>query len=52
LKGDSLKPGLHEALLTRGLEELLTQIPDSQVAEIAELRDAEASDRMSRHWRE
>jgi HKD family nuclease len=50
LKGDSLKPGLHEALLTRRLEELLAQLPDaSLLADIAELRDAEASDRMSRH---
>jgi superfamily II DNA or RNA helicase len=50
LKSDSLKPGLHEALLTRGLEELLTQLRDATLlADVAELRDAEASDRMSRH---
>jgi superfamily II DNA or RNA helicase len=45
-----LKPGLHEALLTRRLEELLTQIADGAlVADLDELRDAEASDRVSRH---
>jgi hypothetical protein len=50
LTSDSLKPGLHEALLTRRLERLLTQIPDEALlAELAELSDAEASDRMSRH---
>lgn len=47
---DSLKPGLHEALLTRRLEALLTQLHDATVLpDIADLRDAEASDRMSRH---
>ena len=47
---DSLKPGLHEALLTRRLEALLEEIPDGTLlAELAELRDAEASDRISRH---
>lgn len=50
LTADPLKPGLHEALLTRRLEELLTQLRDgSLVPDLAELRDAEASDRMSRH---
>jgi superfamily II DNA or RNA helicase len=45
-----LKPGLHEALLTRGLEALLAEIPgEALIAEVAELRDAEASDRISRH---
>jgi superfamily II DNA or RNA helicase/HKD family nuclease len=50
LTSDSLKLGLHEALLTRRLEQLLTQIPDETLlAGLAELRDAEASDRVSRH---
>jgi superfamily II DNA or RNA helicase/HKD family nuclease len=50
LTSDSLKPGLHEALLTRRLEKLLTQVPDETLlADLAVLRDAEASDRMSRH---
>ncbi len=50
LASDSLKPGLHEALLTRRLEELLTQVDDGRfVAEVDALRDAEASDRVSRH---
>jgi superfamily II DNA or RNA helicase/HKD family nuclease len=50
LSSDSLKPGLHEALLTRRLEKLLSQIPEKTLlAELAELRDAEASDRVSRH---
>ena len=50
LTSDSLKPGLHEALLTRRLEELLDEIPDETLlADLAELRDAEASDRVSRH---
>ena len=45
-----LKPGLHEALLTRRLEALLEEIPDGTLlADLAELRDAEASDRVSRH---
>jgi superfamily II DNA or RNA helicase len=47
---DSLRPGLHEALLTRRLEALLAEISDGTLlAELAELRDAEASDRVSRH---
>jgi len=50
LTKDSLRAGLHEALLTRGLQDLLTQLPDDALlAEVAELRDAEASDRISRH---
>jgi superfamily II DNA or RNA helicase len=50
LANEFLKPGLHEALLTRRLEELLTQIADGAlVADLDELRDAEASDRVSRH---
>jgi superfamily II DNA or RNA helicase len=51
LTGDYLRPGLHEALLTRRLEELLRQLPDATtlLADVAELRDAEASDRISRH---
>jgi superfamily II DNA or RNA helicase/HKD family nuclease len=41
---------LHEALLTRRLEGLLAEIPDETLlAELAELRDAEAADRISRH---
>lgn len=45
-----MKPGLHEALLTRRLEALLNEIPDGTLlAELADLRDAEASDRISRH---
>jgi superfamily II DNA or RNA helicase/HKD family nuclease len=50
LTSDSLKPGLHEALLTLRLQELLEEIADETLrAEVNELRDAEASDRMSRH---
>src|SRR3954467_13723637 len=50
LANDFLKPGLHEALLTRRLEELLAQVSDeSLVVALADLRDAEASDRVSRH---
>ena len=50
LTNDPLKPGLHEALLTRRLEELLAQLADGTLlADVAELRDAEASDRVSRH---
>jgi len=50
LTTDSLRAGLHEALLTRGLQDLLTQLPDDALlADVAELRDAEASDRISRH---
>ena len=43
-----LRPGLHEALLTRRLEELLAQIPEALAVELEELRNAEASDRVSR----
>lgn len=47
---ESLKPGLHEGVLTRRLETLLAEIADgSLLADLAELRDAEASDRVSRH---
>ncbi len=50
MANESLKPGLHEALLTRKLDELLAQIAEGElVADVAELRDAEASDRVSRH---
>lgn len=50
MANDFLKPGLHEALLTRRLEELLAQIAHGALAaDVAELRDAEASDRVSRH---
>jgi len=44
-----MKPGLHEALLTRRLEALLGEIDESLVAEVVDLRDAEASERVSRH---
>jgi superfamily II DNA or RNA helicase len=50
LANEFLKPGLHEALLTRRLEDLLAQIADEAlVADVDALRDAEASDRVSRH---
>ena len=50
MPNDSLKPGLHEALLTRRLEAALDELSDGTLlAEVAELRDAEASDRISRH---
>jgi len=50
MANEFLKPGLHEALLTRRLEELLTHISDvALVADVAAPRDAEASDRVSRH---
>ena len=45
-----LNPGLHEALLTQRLAELLEEIAEGTlVADVAALRDAEASDRVSRH---
>jgi HKD family nuclease len=40
---------LHEALLTRRLEELVETIGLEAIAEVADLRDAEAADRVSRH---
>jgi HKD family nuclease len=50
LVSDPLKPGLREALLTRRLQTLLEEIPEGTLlADVADLRDAEASDRMSRH---
>ena len=50
LANEFLKPGLHEALLTRELNDLLAHIADEAlVADVAALRDAEASDRVSRH---
>jgi hypothetical protein len=50
LTSDSLKPGLHEALLTRRLEALLNELPEATLlADVVELRDAEASDRISGH---
>ena len=45
-----LNPGLHEALLTRRLAEVLEEIAEGTLfADVAALRDAEASDRVSRH---
>jgi superfamily II DNA or RNA helicase/HKD family nuclease len=50
LADDFLKPGLHETLLTRRLEGLLERIADGTlVPDLDDLRDAEASDRVSRH---
>jgi len=50
LGNEFLKPGLHETLLTRRLEELLERIADGTlVPDLDDLRDAEASDRVSRH---
>jgi superfamily II DNA or RNA helicase len=46
---ESLKAGLHEALLTRRLVDLVSQTDERLVPEIEELRNAEASDRISRH---
>jgi superfamily II DNA or RNA helicase/HKD family nuclease len=47
---EPLKPGLHEALLTRRLEELLVNLGGGAlVADLADLHEAEASDRVSRH---
>jgi superfamily II DNA or RNA helicase/HKD family nuclease len=47
---EPLKPGLHEALLTRRLEELVARIGDAMLApELADLHEAEAADRVSRH---
>ena len=51
LANEFLKPGLHETLLTRRLEEFLERIADGAlVPDLDDLRDAEASDRVSRHW--
>jgi superfamily II DNA or RNA helicase len=45
-----LKPGLHEALLTRKVDELLKQLADESLSpDVSSLRDAEAADRVSRH---
>lgn len=50
LPAEPLKPGLHEALLTRRLEELLAHLGDAALAaELEDLHEAEASDRVSRH---
>src|SRR4051794_14661198 len=46
---DDLRPGLHEALVTRRLEELIARVTDELVPEVGALRNAEASDRVSRH---
>src|SRR5262249_10223069 len=47
---EPLKPGLHEALLTHRLEELLAQLGDATLTpELADLHEAEAADRVSRH---
>src|SRR4051794_29054273 len=46
---DDLRPGLHEALVTRRLEELIARVTDELVPEVGDLRNAEASDRVSRH---
>jgi superfamily II DNA or RNA helicase len=46
----SLRPGLHEALLTGRLQEFLAELSDGVLfAEVVPLRDAEASDRIARH---
>ncbi|HEX7309916.1 MAG TPA: DUF3427 domain-containing protein [Gaiellaceae bacterium] len=50
LPDESLKPGLHEALLTRRLKYLLAhRSEDDVVPDVKDLREAEASDRVSRH---
>ena len=50
LPDESLKPGLHEALLTRRLKYLLAhRSEDGVVPDVKDLREAEASDRVSRH---
>jgi len=50
LANEFLKPGLHETLLTRRLENFLGRITDGTlVPDLDDLRDAEASDRVSRH---
>ena len=49
MAGGPLRPGLHEALLTRRLEEFVTSVGFELLPEVADLRNAEASDRVSRH---
>jgi superfamily II DNA or RNA helicase len=47
---EPLRAGLHEALVTRRIEELLNRVGDGPLApDLADLHDAEASDRVSRH---
>jgi superfamily II DNA or RNA helicase len=49
LSDEALKPGLHEALLTRRLETLVAALNAALVADVDDLQNAEASDRVSRH---
>lgn len=47
---DALRPGLHEAILTPRLAALLRALPsDGAIPQQAELANAEAADRVSRH---
>ena len=47
---EELRPGLHETLLTGRLERLLAELTPGQVSpDLAELANAEAPDRVSRH---
>jgi len=50
LASGPLNPGLHESLLTAELNDLVSAVgTDGLVAEVAELANAEASDRVARH---
>jgi len=50
LSTDGLNPGLHEALVTARLQALLDRLDSATVvAELSELANAEAADRLSRH---
>lgn len=46
---EALEPGLHEALITTAIGKSLDELGNALVADRADLRDAEAADRLSRH---
>jgi hypothetical protein len=49
LPDGALTPGLHEALLTKRIEALLAHLDSTLEAQLGNLANAEASDRVSRH---
>ncbi len=50
MTGAELEPGLYEALVTRALDDELARLVASRVeADLRDLRNAEATDRLSRH---